>query len=96
MFDTTARTRRTYCPVSITVAVISAAVMLAGIIVAGTRLFEAGLLGLMLAATALIALRTGVNTEVIEHARQAGYDAGYAARDELGDSDAHVRQLHAI
>jgi hypothetical protein len=77
MYDTTPKTRRRYCPISITACVISALVMIPTGVLDDGRPYRVALTLFMLAATALITLRTGVNTEVVEHARQAGYDAGY-------------------
>jgi hypothetical protein len=77
MYDTTPKTRRRYCPISIALAGLAAVLMLAADLDNSLRLFGAGLVCYLIAATALITLRTGVNTEVIEAARQAGYDAGH-------------------
>lgn len=78
MYDTTPKTRRRYCPISITVCVAAALTMFAADALNADTIYHAALTAFLLSATALITLRTGVNAEIMEAARQAGYDAGYA------------------
>jgi hypothetical protein len=79
MYDTTPKTRRRYCPISITTVVLAACLMVGADIDNSPELYRIGLTVFLLAATTLIAVRTGVNTEIVEHARQAGWDEGYKA-----------------
>jgi hypothetical protein len=95
MYDTTPKTRRRYCPISITACVISALVMIPTGVLDDGRPYRVALTVFMLAATALITLRTGVNTEIVEKARQTGWDEGWDARGEI-ESATDARALRAV
>lgn len=68
---------RRYCPISLTGLVFGSIAVVVGVGLSNEQVSALGFLFVLVAATALVTVRNSINAEIVEYARQTGYDDGF-------------------